>query len=206
MPGTDCVGFDSLGVRARFAGLDPGSAGVYRIEFELPVTAPTGNVEFQVLRINCYRSALYLQSPLGRVGRASSSRFRFNEVFMRGDRPRCTYEEPERKRRPAIDKPSDCREGSSLRVEYPAPPLVHMNHRYRLTELHNDILNDLAKVRTRSSPPSWSTCPIAASNSAAREYVPLPESEPESDRHQTPADRRAKRRRIQHMKPYHGEA
>ena len=64
MPGTDCV-FNSLGVRPRFAGLDPGSAGVYRIEFELPGNAPTGNVEFRVLRVNCYRPPCTLQSPFG---------------------------------------------------------------------------------------------------------------------------------------------
>jgi len=65
VPGTDCVGFNSVGVRARFAGLDPGSAGVYRIEFELPANTPTGTIEFRVLRITCYRPPCTLQSPFG---------------------------------------------------------------------------------------------------------------------------------------------
>jgi len=63
VPESDCIGQNGSTVRARFAGLDPGSAGVYRIEFELPANTPTGTMEFSVSRINCYRPPCTLMSP-----------------------------------------------------------------------------------------------------------------------------------------------
>lgn len=63
LPGTDCMPGNRRFARAQFAGLDPGSVGVYRIEFELPADVPTGDVEFGVSRVNCYRPPCTIQSP-----------------------------------------------------------------------------------------------------------------------------------------------
>jgi uncharacterized protein (TIGR03437 family) len=48
---------------ALFAGLSPGSAGVYQIEFRIPDTAPSGDVELGLVRTYCYDAPCTLMSP-----------------------------------------------------------------------------------------------------------------------------------------------
>jgi hypothetical protein len=48
---------------ALFAGLSPGNAGVYQINFRIPDNAPTGDVEFGVRRSYCYDPLCSLMWP-----------------------------------------------------------------------------------------------------------------------------------------------
>ncbi len=52
---------------ALFAGLDPGNPGVYRIDIQIPPSAPTGELEMGVLRIYCYDAPCTIQSPFQQV-------------------------------------------------------------------------------------------------------------------------------------------
>ena len=63
-PGVQCqptaVG---LYTTALFAGLSPGTVGVYQIEFRIPDSAPLGDVELGVVRTYCYDAPCTLMSP-----------------------------------------------------------------------------------------------------------------------------------------------
>ena len=52
---------------ALFAGLSPGNAGVYQINFRVPDDAPIGDVEFGVRRSYCYDAPCTLMSPFGEL-------------------------------------------------------------------------------------------------------------------------------------------
>jgi len=46
-----------------FAGLSPGSPGLYQINFRIPETAPAGDVELGIVRTYCYDAPCTIQSP-----------------------------------------------------------------------------------------------------------------------------------------------
>jgi hypothetical protein len=52
-----------ISMTALFAGLSPGNAGVYQINFRIPDNAPTGDVEFGVRRFYCYDPVCSLMWP-----------------------------------------------------------------------------------------------------------------------------------------------
>ena len=61
--GVACQPASAISSTSLFAGLAPGSAGVYRIQFAVPASAPLGDVDLGVLRTYCYNAPCTLQSP-----------------------------------------------------------------------------------------------------------------------------------------------